>query len=80
MIEFNEIKNWDEIKKTYPDWWAFIDPEKTKRKDGFIDKCYIYFVCPVEEKGLYVDELRKRQVHFDCIRTTFSAPNVGVIG
>ena len=80
MISVNKMVNWDKVKCEHPNSWAFINPDRTQKRDGFIEKCYVYLICTFEEKGKYVEKLRNQNKNFDCIKTTFSAPRLGALG
>lgn len=78
-MEINKMCKWDSIVSQYPDMWVFIDLDRTQKRNGFIEKCFVFAICPFEEKDRYIVKFREQGRHFDCIRTTFSAPTLGVI-
>lgn len=77
-LKYNEVYTWEEIGKVYPDMYAFITDVKYDKYEE-IKKCKLLKVVPYERKDQTILEYIKQGIEFDCERTTFSAPNVGVL-
>ena len=77
MLKFGEIYNWSNIIKEYPNMYAIITD--INKKDGVIQRCKLIDVVPFEKEEETVCHYIDTCMDFDCVRTTFSAPTVGVI-
>ncbi len=69
---------WEELQKQYPNSWAFIKNVK-RNKDGDIIDFDLLNVCKKNEKAKYLKQYMQQPFKFECIRTTFNGPNVGVM-
>lgn len=77
MLRMNDIYTWKEITKEYPDLWVIIT--NVKEQNGEIETCKLMDVCHADERAIYVKKYLNLGVRFRCVRTTFSAPNVGIL-
>ena len=77
MLEMNKVYKWQIIVSEYPNMWAFITD--IKEKDGQIISCRLLAICSHKDKAKYIQSFKRRGIHFECERTTFSAPNMGVL-
>lgn len=77
MLQIGKTYTWDEIAQAYPDQWAFISNVRTK--DGEIVSCKLLAVCSKAEKSIYLKKYLDMGIKFEYHRTTFKAPNVGVL-
>ena len=77
MLQMGKKYAWSEIVEAYPDKWAFITD--VKMKDGEILTCKLLAVCNAEERYMYVRQYLKDKIKFECERTTFNGPNIGVL-
>lgn len=77
MLEAGKEYTWDVISKTCPDMYAIITD--VTYKGGDIVKCKLLCVVPYEKKAETVMKYRRSGINFDCERTTFKGPNVGVL-
>lgn len=78
MLESDKIYNWNDIVNSYPNMWAFIT-DIEEDDDGMIQSCRLLAICSYEKKENYVVQFMEQGIDFDCVRTTFSAPNMGVL-
>lgn len=76
-MELNKYYSFDEIKEAYPNKWAVLT--EVKEKNGDIVKCKLLDVCNVSELHIYRKKYKDKGIIVDCIRTTPTAPNVGVL-
>ena len=77
MLEMNKIYKWNEIVKAYPDLWVIIT--NVKEHDGEIESCKLLDVCSKENKSDYIRKYMASNIEFECRRTTFNAPNIGML-
>ncbi len=77
LMEINEVCKWTSIVKKYPDMWVFMTD--VKEKNGQIDTCRVLAICNHSEKAKYISLFKDKGINFECERTTFSAPNIGVL-
>ncbi|MCM1135207.1 MAG: hypothetical protein NC400_06480 [Clostridium sp.] len=76
-LKLNQIYNWSEIVKEYPDLWAIITD--IKEEDGEIVSCKLLDVCKSGERATYMKKYINLDMELRCERTTFNAPNVGIL-
>lgn len=76
MIEIGKRYSWKEITKEYPDMYAIITDIEKER--GIIQSCKVLEIVPFEQEEETVCKYKKLGVKFNCVRTTFSAPTMGV--
>lgn len=77
MLEMNKTYTWDEIVKTYPNLWAIIT--NVKESGGEIKSCKLLDICSKENKNEHIKKYLNSNIKFECHRTTFNAPNVGML-
>lgn len=77
MLKLNTIYTWDTIVKEYPDLWVIITD--IKEHSGEIKSCKLLEVCTADERAACVQRYKNLEIKFRCTRTTFSAPNVGIL-
>lgn len=77
MLEMNNTYTWKEITKEYPDLWVIITD--VKESAGEIKSCKLLDVCSADERATYVSKYINLDMELRCERTTFSAPNVGIL-
>lgn len=76
-LKLNQTYKWNEIVKTYPDLWVII--ADVKERAGEIITCRLLDVCTANERADYVSKYINLDIDLRCERTTFSAPNVGIL-
>ncbi len=76
MIETGKVYKWKEIAKEYPNMYAIITD--VKRKNEMIQSCKLLKIVPYKERSKTVCYYMDLGIDFDCVRTTFSAPTMGV--
>jgi hypothetical protein len=76
-MDNDKLYKWSDIALEYPDKWAIITD--IKEKDGMIETCKLISICTQDEKAELIKKYKKQGLKFECERTTFSAPNVGVV-
>lgn len=76
-LEMGKIYDWSTISTTYPNMYAIITDAVEKR--DVVVKCRLLEVVPYEKKSEVVHRYKMSGMPFDCKRTTFNAPNVGVL-
>lgn len=76
-IEQNKTYKWSDITSAYPNMWAIITD--IKEKNGLIYTCKVLNICTQDEKAELIMKYKKAGLKFECERTTFSAPNMGVL-
>ncbi len=69
---------WSDIEQRYPNMWAFVQNVK-KNKDGDIVSVRLLAICTKQDKVKWLKQFTDANIEFQCIRTTFSAPNVGAL-
>lgn len=69
------MDNWDEIVKQYPNKWVFLK-NVHRDKSGDIVSFELLKVCSKAEKPKWLKYYMNGTEKFECIRTTFNAPNV----
>lgn len=72
------MTKWEELTKQYPNQWAFISNVKRNNNDEIIS-FELLKVCPKSEKSKWLSYYMNGTVKFECVRTTFNAPNVGAL-
>lgn len=72
-----DSKAWSKIVKQYPDMWVFITD--VHENNGEIESCRLLRVCSHDERAKYIKEYMDSGVEFQCVRTTFSGPNTGIV-
>ena len=77
QLEMGKTYKWSVISETYPNMYVIITD--IKEKGGLIQSCKLLEITSYENKEEVVHRYRKSNINFDCVRTTFSAPNVGVL-
>jgi hypothetical protein len=77
MLEVGKIYDWKRIVIEYPNMWVFITD--IKEKNGTINTCRLLAVCSHQDKAKYIIDFKSRGISFECERTSFSAPNMGVL-
>lgn len=77
MLEMNKVYTWDIIASTYPNMWAFITD--VKRHNGEITSCRLLAISSKDDKVIYLQKYFNSNIKFECCRTTFNAPNIGVL-
>ena len=73
----NNIYRWEEIVKAYPDSWVII--ADVKESNGEIKSCRLLDVCTKANKHEYIKKYLNAGLKFECQRTTFKAPNTGIL-
>ena len=71
------INKWEQLAKDYPNQWAFMKNVKRNADDEIID-FDLLVVCPKSEKSKWLEHYMKGSEKFECVRTTFNAPNAGI--
>lgn len=77
MLEYNKVYTWDEIVKNYPNMYAIITDVVKEHEE--IKRCKLLEIVSFEDEEKTCHEYKKAGRHFDCVRTTFSVPSVGVL-
>lgn len=77
MLKTNNVYTWDTIVKEYPDSWVIIT--EVKESAGEIKSCRLLDVCTKANKHEYIEKYLKSGLKFECQRTTFKAPNAGIL-
>ena len=77
MLKTNNVYTWDAIVKEYPDLWVIIT--EVKESDGEIKSCRLLDVCTKANKHEYIKKYLNSGLKFECQRTTFKAPNAGIL-
>ena len=78
-MKYNKYYKWEDLVKQYPDMWVFYDVNKSKKKNGVLDKVFVLGICRFSERTVTIMKLDNLGIDFDCARTTFSAPTVGAL-
>ena len=78
MLKLNNIYTWNEIVTNYPNLWVIITD--VKESDGEIKSCRLLDVCTKTNKHEYIKKYLNSDIKFECMRTTFKAPNAGSTG
>jgi hypothetical protein len=68
---------WDKIAEAYPDLWVIITD--INEEDGEIKSCKLLAVCNSDETHVQIKKYKELEMKFECVRTTFKSPNIGVI-
>lgn len=76
-IDQNKVYKWADIALEFPNKWAIITD--VKEKDGLIYTCKVLNICTQDEKAKLIKMYKETGIKFECERTTFSAPNMGVL-
>lgn len=77
MLELNKVYTWKEIETAIPNMWVIITD--VKEKDGMIVSCKLLDICTKADKVKYLNKYLNKGIKFECERTTFNAPNVGIL-
>ncbi|MBQ9609475.1 MAG: hypothetical protein IJV15_08545 [Lachnospiraceae bacterium] len=77
QLEMGKVYKWSLISATYPNMYAIITD--VKEKGGLIQSCKLLEITTYENKEKVVHEYKNSDINFDCVRTTFSAPNMGAL-
>lgn len=77
MLKMNRTYKWEEIEKEYPDLWVIITD--VKEHAGEIKSCKLLDVCTADKRADYMNKYIKQDIELRCERTTFNAPNVGIL-
>ena len=77
MLKQNTTYRWEEIVKAYPDSWVIIT--EVKESNGEIKSCRLLDVCTKANKHEYIKKYLDTGLKFECQRTTFKAPNAGML-
>ena len=72
------MTEWEKLTKQYPNQWAFISNVR-RNDDGEIIDFNLLKGCPKSEKSKWLEYYMQGTEKFECIRTTFNAPNVGYL-
>lgn len=76
-LKYGEIYNWDDIVKKYPDKWLFMTD--VDKNNGVIGKFKFLAICSHDKKASFMRKFRDEGISYECERTTFAAPNMGVL-
>lgn len=76
MLELGKTYRWSDITEKYPNMYAIITD--VIRKNEMIQSCKLLKIVPYEQEEETVCHYMDLGIDFDCVRTTFSAPNMGV--
>ena len=77
MLKLNDTYTWKKIVEEYPDLWVVIT--EVKECNGEINTCKLLAVCTKEDKYKYIEKYLNSGIKFECQRTTFKAPNAGIL-
>lgn len=77
MVKVNDMCSWNEIVEKYPDSWVIITD--IKESNGEIQSCRLLDVCNKANKHMYIKKYLQSGLKFECQRTTFKAPNAGIL-
>ncbi|MCM1145015.1 MAG: hypothetical protein NC318_07520 [Blautia sp.] len=77
MLKMNSTYTWEEITREYPDLWVIIT--NVKESAGEIKSCKLLDVCTKGDKYKYIEKYLNSNIKFECHRTTFKAPNAGIL-
>ena len=77
MLELGKQYNWSDITEEYPDMYAIVTDIQSK--DGMIQSCKLLEVVSYDKEEEAICKYMRKGIKFACERTTFSAPNVGVL-
>jgi hypothetical protein len=75
--EFNKYYSFDEISEAYPNKWAILTD--VIEKNGEIIRCKLLDICTISDLHIYRQKYKEQGIIVDCMRTTPTAPNVGVL-
>ena len=78
-MEYNKYYKWEDLVEQFPDMWVFYDTTKSKKKNGVLDKVFVLAICSFSERTSTILSFDNLGIDFDCARTTFSAPTVGML-
>ena len=76
-LERGKVYKWSDIVSAYPDMWAFVTD--VKKDEGAIQTGKLLDIVPFERKSETYRKYKSAGVSFYHLRTTFAAPNVGVL-
>ena len=76
-LKYGETYSWDDIAGKYPDMWLFMT--NVCKINGSIKSFKFLALCPHEEKASFMNKFRDQGILYECERTSFSAPNMGVL-
>lgn len=77
VLKLNNVYTWKEITETYPDLWAIVTD--VKEDNGEIESCRLLAVCTKDDKHKYIKKYLNSNIKFECHRTVFKAPNIGML-
>ncbi|MCR5598472.1 MAG: hypothetical protein K6G19_09870 [Lachnospiraceae bacterium] len=77
-LKMGEVYDWNTISSTYPDMYA-VFTDAVEDESGMVLKCKLLEIVPYEEEEDTVCRYMESGMPFDCRRTTFNGPNVGVL-
>ena len=75
-INRNKVYKWVDISSAFPNKWAIITD--VKERNGMIYTCKVLDICTHDEKAVLIRKYKEMGIKFECERTTFSAPNMGI--
>ena len=78
MSKNRNTLTWKDIQTQYPNKWVFVQNLK-RNKDGDIILFKLLTICNKHDKAKWIQKYTADDIEFQCIRTTFSAPNIGAI-
>lgn len=77
MLKPNNVYKWEEITRAYPNMWVIIT--EVKESNGEIKSCKLLDICTKNNKHEYIKKYLDKGIKFECQRTTFKAPNAGIL-
>lgn len=77
QLKLDKTYKWQEIVSTYPDLWVIVTD--IKEQDGAIQSCKLLDVCTADERATHISKYIGSGIKTRLVRTTFSAPNVGIL-
>ena len=69
---------WADIERQYPNKWAFIKNVKRNENNDIVS-FELLKICDKSEKAKWFALYMKEDYKFECIRTTWNAPNMGAL-
>ena len=76
-LKYGEEYSWKDIAAAYPGMWLFMTD--VAKKNGVIDRFRFLALCDHNQKASYMKKFRLDGIPYECERTTFAAPNLGVL-
>lgn len=77
QLETGKVYDWSVISTVYPNMYAIITD--VQEEDGLIKRCKLLEIVSYEQEEQVVCRYMDLGIDFDCVRTTFAAPNMGVL-